>query len=148
MAEQEPTPEQLEALAAANKESESSVNYKPPAQKSLQEIQQLDEEDESLRKYKEALLGKVATVAGQWASSTAWDRNVTRRLGNKPWTRVSPTSKLMFSQQKSVQVPLPIEPVFVLLWPYVIYFIYTAARNFCLYVSHVYNSHLLSGVLP
>ncbi|XP_056262098.1 rho GDP-dissociation inhibitor 1 isoform X1 [Pseudoliparis swirei] len=63
MAEQEPTPEQLEALAAANKESESSVNYKPPAQKSLQEIQQLDEEDESLRKYKEALLGKVATVA-------------------------------------------------------------------------------------
>ncbi|XP_068435656.1 rho GDP-dissociation inhibitor 1 [Clinocottus analis] len=63
MAEQEPTPEQLEELAAANKEAESAINYKPPAQKSLQEIQQLDEDDESLRKYKEALLGKVATVA-------------------------------------------------------------------------------------
>ncbi|KAM8844019.1 rho GDP-dissociation inhibitor 1 [Spinachia spinachia] len=63
MAEQEPTPEQLEELAAANREGENAVNYKPPAQKSLQEIQQLDEQDESLRKYKEALLGKVATVA-------------------------------------------------------------------------------------
>ncbi|XP_054463070.1 rho GDP-dissociation inhibitor 1 [Anoplopoma fimbria] len=63
MAEQEPTAEQLEELAAANKESEASVNYKPPAQKSLQEIQQLDEDDESLRKYKAALLGNVAAVA-------------------------------------------------------------------------------------
>lgn len=63
MAEQDPTPEQLEALAAANEESTTSVNYKPPAQKSLQEIQDLDQDDESLRKYKEALLGKAAQVA-------------------------------------------------------------------------------------
>ncbi|XP_031717792.1 rho GDP-dissociation inhibitor 1-like [Anarrhichthys ocellatus] len=63
MAEQEPTPEQLEALAAANAESENRVNYKAPAQKSLQEIQQQDQDDESLRKYKEALLGKCAAVA-------------------------------------------------------------------------------------
>ncbi|XP_029913733.1 rho GDP-dissociation inhibitor 1 isoform X2 [Myripristis murdjan] len=57
MAEQEPTPEQLAAIAAANEDSEGGVNYKPPAQKSLQEIQELDKDDESLRKYKEALLG-------------------------------------------------------------------------------------------
>ncbi|XP_031176919.1 rho GDP-dissociation inhibitor 1 [Sander lucioperca] len=63
MAEQEPTPEQLAALAAANESDESSVNYKPPAQKSLQEIQALDQDDESLRKYKETLLGNVAVVA-------------------------------------------------------------------------------------
>ncbi|XP_029014175.1 rho GDP-dissociation inhibitor 1 isoform X2 [Betta splendens] len=63
MAEQEPTPEQLAAIAAANEESEGSVNYKPPAPKSLQEIQELDQEDESLRKYKEALLGNAAVVA-------------------------------------------------------------------------------------
>ncbi|XP_041824173.1 rho GDP-dissociation inhibitor 1 [Melanotaenia boesemani] len=63
MAEQDPTPEQLAAIAAANEESESSINYKPPAQKSLQEIQELDKDDESLRKYKEALLGKVDVVA-------------------------------------------------------------------------------------
>ncbi|XP_073712967.1 rho GDP-dissociation inhibitor 1 [Misgurnus anguillicaudatus] len=56
MAEQEPTPEQLAAIAAENEDTES-VNYKPPAQKSLQEIQELDKDDESLRKYKEALLG-------------------------------------------------------------------------------------------
>ncbi|KAA8584928.1 hypothetical protein FQN60_003622 [Etheostoma spectabile] len=52
MAEQEPTPEQLAALAAANESDESSVNYKPPAQKSLQEIQALDQDDESLRNCK------------------------------------------------------------------------------------------------
>lgn len=80
MAEQEPTPEQLEELAAANREGENAVNYKPPAQKSLQEIQQLDEQDESLRKYKEALLGKVATVAGQWClQSPAEDPSRTER---------------------------------------------------------------------
>ncbi|XP_042248397.1 rho GDP-dissociation inhibitor 1 [Thunnus albacares] len=62
MAEQEPTPEQLAAIAAANEESDNPVNYKPPAQKSLQEIQELDKDDESLRKYKEALLGKAAAV--------------------------------------------------------------------------------------
>lgn len=64
MAEQDLTPEQLAAIAAANEEAESSVNYKPPAQKSLQEIQELDKDDESLRKYKEALLGNAATIAG------------------------------------------------------------------------------------
>uniref|UniRef100_UPI0037E7A9D9 rho GDP-dissociation inhibitor 1 n=1 Tax=Semicossyphus pulcher TaxID=241346 RepID=UPI0037E7A9D9 len=63
MAEQEPTPEELAAIAASNEEAEGSVNYKPPAQKSLQEIQELDKDDESLRKYKEALLGKAAAVA-------------------------------------------------------------------------------------
>ncbi|XP_050958101.1 rho GDP-dissociation inhibitor 1 [Labeo rohita] len=62
MAEQEPTPEQLAAIAAENEEGEA-VNYKPPAQKSLQEIQELDKDDESLRKYKEALLGTCNVVA-------------------------------------------------------------------------------------
>ncbi|XP_058497426.1 rho GDP-dissociation inhibitor 1-like [Solea solea] len=52
----EVTPEQLAAIAAENEEPES-VNYRPPAQKSLKEIQELDKDDESLRKYKETLLG-------------------------------------------------------------------------------------------
>lgn len=62
MAEQEPTPEQLAEIAAANEESECAVNYKAPAQKSIQEIQDLDKDDESLRKYKEALLGSTQVV--------------------------------------------------------------------------------------
>ncbi|KAL4648058.1 rho GDP-dissociation inhibitor 1-like [Arapaima gigas] len=62
MAEHEPTPEQLAAIAAENEDKET-VNYRPPAQKSLQEIQELDKDDESLCKYKEALLGKVAVLA-------------------------------------------------------------------------------------
>lgn len=68
MAEQEPTAEQLAQIAAENEEDEHSVNYKPPAQKSIQEIQELDKDDESLRKYKEALLGRVAVSAGRWMS--------------------------------------------------------------------------------
>ncbi|XP_023666326.1 rho GDP-dissociation inhibitor 1-like isoform X2 [Paramormyrops kingsleyae] len=56
MAEHDPTPEQLAAIAAEN-ESAEMVNYRAPAQKSLQEIHELDRNDESLRKYKEALLG-------------------------------------------------------------------------------------------
>lgn len=65
MAEQEPTAEQLAQIAAENEEDEHSVNYKPPAQKSIQEIQELDKDDESLRKYKEALLGAVTVSAGE-----------------------------------------------------------------------------------
>lgn len=57
MAEQEPTQEQLAELAASVDDTDTPVNYKPPAQKSLQEIQELDQDDESLRKYKETLLG-------------------------------------------------------------------------------------------
>ncbi|XP_030061022.1 rho GDP-dissociation inhibitor 1 [Microcaecilia unicolor] len=63
MAEHEPTTEQLAQIAAENEEDEHSVNYKPPAQKSIQEIQSLDQGDESLRKYKEVLLGPVPATA-------------------------------------------------------------------------------------
>ncbi|XP_037111395.1 rho GDP-dissociation inhibitor 1 [Syngnathus acus] len=63
MAESEPTTEQLAALAAANEETDATVNYRPPAPKSLQEIQELDKNDESLRKYKEALLGSTSVSA-------------------------------------------------------------------------------------
>lgn len=56
MADDDVTTEQLAAIAAENEEPEP-VNYKPPAQKSVKEIHELDKDDESLRKYKEALLG-------------------------------------------------------------------------------------------
>ncbi|KAM8773254.1 rho GDP-dissociation inhibitor 1-like [Acanthopagrus latus] len=62
MAEDEATPEQLAAIAAENAEPEV-VNYKPPAQKSVKEIHDLDKDDESLRKYKEALLGSGCSEA-------------------------------------------------------------------------------------
>ncbi|XP_045074511.1 rho GDP-dissociation inhibitor 1-like, partial [Coregonus clupeaformis] len=61
MAEDDLTPEQLAAIAAENDVGET-VNYKPPAQKTLQEIQELDQDDESLRKYKEVLLGAGAAA--------------------------------------------------------------------------------------
>lgn len=65
MAEQEPTTEQLAEMASSNDDAENTVNYKPPAQKSLQEIQELDKDDESLRKYKETLLGNTSIVASK-----------------------------------------------------------------------------------
>lgn len=72
MAEDEVTPEQLAAIAAENEEPEP-VNYKPPAQKSMKEIQDLDKDDESLRKYKEALLGPGIAEAGNAVSEWVAD---------------------------------------------------------------------------
>merc|ERR1712021_97260 len=43
---------------------EESGNYKAPAKKTIDELNQLDAGDESLRKYKEALLGGGAAAAG------------------------------------------------------------------------------------
>lgn len=38
-----------------------SVNYVPPPQKTIEELVAADQEDESLRKYKETLLGNAIT---------------------------------------------------------------------------------------
>ncbi|CAJ1053083.1 rho GDP-dissociation inhibitor 1-like [Xyrichtys novacula] len=62
MADDDVTEEQLAAIAAENEEQEQ-VNYKAPAQKSLKEIHEMDKDDESLRKYKEALLGNSEAVS-------------------------------------------------------------------------------------
>ncbi|MGH0188227.1 UNVERIFIED_CONTAM: hypothetical protein FKN15_028643 [Acipenser sinensis] len=52
-----------EAEKPVGEEEETDLNYQPPAQKSLQEIQELDKEDESLNKYKQALLGAGPVIA-------------------------------------------------------------------------------------
>jgi Rho GDP-dissociation inhibitor len=44
-------------------EPEETPGYQPPAPKSMEEILKTDQEDESLRKYKEALLGTSNPVA-------------------------------------------------------------------------------------
>lgn len=49
-------------LPVANEGSDDeNPNYKPPAEKTLQEIVHTDQEDESLRKYKETLLGSATS---------------------------------------------------------------------------------------
>ena len=53
---------------------EESPNYKAPPEKTLQEIVNADKEDESLTKYKEALLGQVS------ASAPVVDPNDQRRV--------------------------------------------------------------------
>jgi Rho GDP-dissociation inhibitor/dynein assembly factor 5 len=40
-------------------DDEDVINYKPPPEKTLEEIINADKEDESLKKYKEALLGNA-----------------------------------------------------------------------------------------
>uniref|UniRef100_UPI00398E6210 rho GDP-dissociation inhibitor 2-like n=1 Tax=Pristiophorus japonicus TaxID=55135 RepID=UPI00398E6210 len=47
-----------EKLVVEEGEEEKVLNYKAPAQKSLAEIVQLDQDDESLAKYKKTLLGE------------------------------------------------------------------------------------------
>lgn len=51
-------------LPVEEEEDEGNLNYNPPTQKSLQEIQQMDKDDESLVKYKQTLLGPEAVTAG------------------------------------------------------------------------------------
>lgn len=41
-----------------------TAGYKPPAQKTVEELQQLDANDESLRKWKESLLKTTGTNSG------------------------------------------------------------------------------------
>lgn len=46
-------------------DDETSLNYKAPEKKSLQEIQEMDKNDESLNKYKQALLGNMPATVGE-----------------------------------------------------------------------------------
>lgn len=46
-------------LPIEEEDDERNLNYNPPAQKSLEEIQELDKDDESLVKYKQTLLGTL-----------------------------------------------------------------------------------------
>lgn len=50
--------ERIEELHLSTPE-EIDSNYKPPPEKTIEEILETDKEDESLRKYKEALLGEA-----------------------------------------------------------------------------------------
>uniref|UniRef100_A0A8D8BZP7 Rho GDP-dissociation inhibitor 1 n=1 Tax=Culex pipiens TaxID=7175 RepID=A0A8D8BZP7_CULPI len=48
-----------EVVPPVEGEEEHDANYQPPPQKTIEEIMAADAEDESLRKYKEALLGEA-----------------------------------------------------------------------------------------
>ncbi|CAG0898796.1 unnamed protein product [Darwinula stevensoni] len=50
-----------ESVPEVEAEEESDKNYKPPPQKTIDEMLAQDENDESLKKYKEALLGGAKT---------------------------------------------------------------------------------------
>ncbi|XP_074511391.1 rho GDP-dissociation inhibitor 3 [Sebastes fasciatus] len=50
-------------LCIAEEEDDRNLNYVAPAQRSLEEIHRLDQEDESLVKYKQTLLGTAAMTA-------------------------------------------------------------------------------------
>lgn len=56
-------------------DAELESNYQPPPQKTIEEIVAADHEDESLRKYKEALLGAAQTekiVVGMFIIESAY----------------------------------------------------------------------------
>ncbi len=63
-----------EEIPPAVEDDEETPGYKPPAPKSLNEIQNLDQEDESLRKYKDALLGQTTnSVIGETLGCELYD---------------------------------------------------------------------------
>lgn len=51
--------ENINAPIVDDEEHELDARYKPPPEKTIEEIIAADQEDESLRKYKEALLGEA-----------------------------------------------------------------------------------------
>lgn len=56
-----------------NENADVESSYQPPPQKTIEEIVAADQEDESLRKYKEALLGAAQSekiVVGKFFSSS------------------------------------------------------------------------------
>lgn len=53
------------SLEEEEDDADVALAYKTPAKKSLQEIQELDPGDESLRKYKQALLGAIPAAVGK-----------------------------------------------------------------------------------
>lgn len=56
--------EDAEIKPIDNTEPEETPGYVPPAEKTLDEITKLDQDDESLVKYKQALLGAASGDAG------------------------------------------------------------------------------------
>lgn len=54
-------PEEQPPTVADDDEPEETPGYQAPAKKSVDEIQKLDADDESLVKYKQALLGTTCT---------------------------------------------------------------------------------------
>lgn len=54
-------PEVAHTPEEETEEEEIKSSYKPPPEKTIEEILAADQEDESLRKYKEALLGQAQT---------------------------------------------------------------------------------------
>lgn len=51
---------------------ENDTNYKPPPEKTIEQIMEADKEDESLRKYKETLLGAAkagGVIVGELSKS-------------------------------------------------------------------------------
>ena len=58
-------------------QEEHDSNYQPPPQKTIEEIMAADAEDESLRKYKEALLGEAQ------AEKIIFGALITRCFGHK-----------------------------------------------------------------
>ena len=63
MAESEDIPE------IDNDEPEETPGYKAPAPKSVKEIEELDQDDESLVKYKQTLLAGMEEGAGKYCKS-------------------------------------------------------------------------------
>ncbi|XP_071330281.1 rho GDP-dissociation inhibitor 3 isoform X1 [Trachinotus anak] len=70
-------------LPIEEEEDERNLNYNPPALKSLQEIQELDKDDESLVKYKQTLLG-MGPVTADLSGPNVWVTRLTLLCDEAP----------------------------------------------------------------
>lgn len=63
---------ELEVTTPEDLDKEPESNYKPPPEKTITELLEIDQDDESLRKYKETLLGQAQAgpiIVGEFSTS-------------------------------------------------------------------------------
>ena len=64
----------IDHVDSVDDELEVVSNYKPPPEKTIEQILETDKEDESLRKYKETLLGEAkagSVIVGKYSINHA-----------------------------------------------------------------------------
>ncbi|XP_031559033.1 rho GDP-dissociation inhibitor 1-like [Actinia tenebrosa] len=92
--------EQSPSAIPDDEEPEETPGYKPPAQKTLEEIQKLDAEDESLVRYKQALLAG-AEAAGAEGGPNVIVQKLTLVVEGRPDIEVDLTGDLTKLKEKA-----------------------------------------------
>ncbi|XP_072167833.1 rho GDP-dissociation inhibitor 1-like [Diadema setosum] len=91
-----------------NEDPTQTPGYKPPAQKSVAEIEQLDQDDESLVKYKKQLLGQLDGVTDEGGNNVLVKQMIFRTDGREDIT-IDLTGDVSKLKQKPIVIKEGVE---------------------------------------